>query len=179
MIEKFLKKLLEKLHIISPPETRLVELLRKQCVEIGEKTYIYGAKVDGRFGKCIKIGNGVGISEGVQILAHDASTKYSKDRLKYSKVGRVIIGDNVFIGYGAIILPETFIGDNCLIAAGAVVRGRVEPDSVMVGNPAVRVCSYSEYISKNKKLLEDGFVCDGDFTDDVILMMNTKRVFIE
>lgn len=48
----------------------------------------------------------------------------------------VIIGDNVWIGGGAIINPGIRIGDNVVIGSGAVVTKNV-PDNVVVGgNPA-------------------------------------------
>ncbi len=48
----------------------------------------------------------------------------------------VWIGENVWIGAGAIILPGCKIGDNCVIAAGAVVTNDI-PNNVMVaGVPA-------------------------------------------
>ncbi|HHC11522.1 MAG TPA: acyltransferase, partial [Campylobacterales bacterium] len=35
------------------------------------------------------------------------------------------IGNNVFIGYGAIIMPHTWIGDNIIIGAGSIVKGKL------------------------------------------------------
>ena len=53
------------------------------------------------------------------------------------KSERVVIGDNVWIGAGAIVLPGVVIGNNCVVAAGSVVISNV-PDNVMVaGVPAV------------------------------------------
>ena len=48
----------------------------------------------------------------------------------------VIIGNNVWIGGGAIICPGVTIGDRCVIGAGSVVTKDVPDDSVAVGNPA-------------------------------------------
>ena len=48
----------------------------------------------------------------------------------------VTIGDNVFVGWGATILPGTTIGENTIIGAGAVVSGNIEADFVYAGNPA-------------------------------------------
>ncbi|MCD7710451.1 MAG: hypothetical protein LUI04_03750 [Porphyromonadaceae bacterium] len=45
------------------------------------------------------------------------------------------IGDNCFIGAGAIILPGSRIGDNVIIGAGAVVKGEIPSNSVVIGNP--------------------------------------------
>ena len=175
MIENLIRSILVKLHIISPPEIRMVELLRKKGVVIGDNVHIYNSSVDGNYGASVTIGDNVTIT-GACILAHDASTKKA---LGYTKVGRVHIGNNVFIGYGSVILPETIIGDNVIIGAGSIVRGKVDSNSVVVGNPAKKVCSYSEYIDKNRQLLNEGYISENGITSEVIAMMDEKRVFIE
>ena len=48
----------------------------------------------------------------------------------------VIIGNNVWIGGGAIICPGVTIGDRCVIGAGSVVTKDIPDDRVAVGNPA-------------------------------------------
>ncbi len=48
----------------------------------------------------------------------------------------VAIGNNVFIGTGAIILKGTTIGDNSVVGAGAIVKGTFEAGSILAGNPA-------------------------------------------
>lgn len=53
----------------------------------------------------------------------------------YSK-GPVVIGNNVWIGDKATILPGVTIGDGAVIAANAVVTKNVEPYTVVGGNPA-------------------------------------------
>lgn len=47
----------------------------------------------------------------------------------------VTIGDNVWIGGGAIILPGVSIGDNAVIGAGSVVTRDVPADTIACGNP--------------------------------------------
>jgi chloramphenicol O-acetyltransferase type B len=49
------------------------------------------------------------------------------------------IGDDVWIGYGAIILGGVTIGDGAIVAAGAVVTKNVEPYSIVGGNPARKI----------------------------------------
>lgn len=44
----------------------------------------------------------------------------------------VIIGANVWVGAGAIILKGSVIEDNCVIAAGSIVKGKVESNSIMI-----------------------------------------------
>ena len=48
----------------------------------------------------------------------------------------VNIGNNVWIGAGAIILPGVSIGDNSVIGAGSVVTKDIPNNSIAVGNPA-------------------------------------------
>ena len=48
----------------------------------------------------------------------------------------VIIGNDVWLGTGAIILPGSTIGDGAIIGAGAVVRGSIESADIAVGIPA-------------------------------------------
>ncbi len=60
------------------------------------------------------------------------------------KIEPVIIGNNVWIGMGAIILKGVTIGDNAVVGAGAVVTKSVPPYTVVAGNPAVPVKQLSE-----------------------------------
>ena len=69
-------------------------VLRKRGVVIGENVDIINSYIDGCHGPLVSIGNNVTIT-GAHILAHDASTKKF---LGYTKIGRVTIGNNVFIG---------------------------------------------------------------------------------
>ena len=124
--------------------------LRKRGVKIGENVDVLNSKIDGDYGFLISIGNNVTITNAT-LLAHDASTKKF---LGKTKIGRIDIGDNVFIGLGAIVLPNSKIGNNVIIGAGCVVSGIVEDNSVMVGNPAKKLCSCDEYLEKHKQKMQ-------------------------
>lgn len=52
---------------------------------------------------------------------------------------RVVIGHDVWIGHGAIILPGVEIGHGAVVAAGAVVTKNVEPYAIVAGVPAKRI----------------------------------------
>ncbi len=52
---------------------------------------------------------------------------------------RVVIGHDVWIGHGAIILPSISVGDGAVVAAGAVVTKNIEPYAVVAGVPAKRI----------------------------------------
>lgn len=61
---------------------------------------------------------------------------YSFDKVSKKKIK---IGNNVWVGWGAIILKGVEIGDNSIIAAGAVITSNVPENSIAAGNPAVIV----------------------------------------
>lgn len=97
----------------------------------------------------ISIGDNVTFSTRVHVLAHDASLKRT---IGYSKVGKVSIGNNVFIGANVTILPGISIGDSSIVGAGSVVTRSIPSHEVWAGNPAKRICSLEEYEKKVKGL---------------------------
>lgn len=133
-----------------------VERIRAGGGKIGEKVYLEGAFIDPGFLFLIEIGNHVTITHAT-ILAHDGSTQFS---LKKTTVGKVKIGDYVFIGYQAIVLPNVHIGNNVIIGAGSVVTDDIPDNSIAVGNPCKVVGKYSDFVSKNKKAMETHPVYD-------------------
>jgi virginiamycin A acetyltransferase len=50
--------------------------------------------------------------------------------------GDTVVGNDVWIGQNAVILPGTRIGDGAIIGASSVVAGEVAPYTVVTGNPA-------------------------------------------
>jgi acetyltransferase-like isoleucine patch superfamily enzyme len=54
-------------------------------------------------------------------------------------VGKIEIGENVWIGATCVVLPGATVGDGAVIAAGSVVRGSVPARTLAAGNPAVLV----------------------------------------
>ena len=101
----------------------------------------------------IEIGNNVTLAPRVHILCHDASTKHY---LGYTKIGKVTIGNNVFIGMNSVILKGVSIGDNVIIGAGSIITKDIESNSVVAGNPAKVICTLKEYEMKiNKRQLEE------------------------
>lgn len=127
-----------------------IEYLKKNGLKIGKNVNIYsGFNIDSYWSWLISIGNNVTISTNVTILAHDASTNIVGCG---TKLGKVTIGDNVFIGTGCTILCDTHIGDNVIIGAGSVVNKNLESNYVYGGVPARRICTIDEYKEKNMKL---------------------------
>ena len=108
----------------------------------------------------IEIGNNVTLAPHVHILAHDASTQKELGR---TKIGLVKIGDNVFIGAGSIVLPNTNIGSKVIIGAGSVVTKDIPSNSVAVGNPAKVIMTYDSYMEKNCALMTTRRVFDASY----------------
>ncbi|MBE6950617.1 MAG: acyltransferase [Ruminococcaceae bacterium] len=95
----------------------------------------------------ITIGDNVTMAPRVHILCHDASTKQF---LGYTKIGRVDIGNNVFIGAESVVLPGVTIGDNVIIGANSTVTRDIPANSVAVGSPARVICTLEEYLNKER-----------------------------
>lgn len=127
-----------------------VSQLRARGAKVGENVYIGTRKIDMGHTFLLEIGNNVTISDA-RILTHDGSTKRE---LGLSRVGRVVIGDDVFIGADAIVLPNVCIGSKVIVGAGAVVTKDIPDNSVAVGNPARVIGTYDAYMEKNRRLME-------------------------
>ncbi|NQX13517.1 sugar O-acetyltransferase [Microbacteriaceae bacterium VKM Ac-2855] len=84
----------------------------------------------------IVIGADCQVGPNVQLLTptHPVEPEPRRDKLEAAKP--ITIGDNVWLGGGAIVLPGVTIGENSVIGAGAVVTKDVPANSVAVGNPA-------------------------------------------
>ena len=127
-----------------------VEEYRRCGAQIGENCHIYGS-LDNGHEYLISIGDNVTLASGSRILTHDGSTKKI---LGYSKVGRVDIGNDVFIGAASIILPNVRIGNRVIVGAGSVVTKSIADNSVAVGSPARVVGTYDDFVKKNQELFE-------------------------
>jgi maltose O-acetyltransferase len=84
----------------------------------------------------VEIGDHVLVGPNVQIYTatHPLDAKTRNSWLEYAKP--IKIGNDVWIGGGAIIYPGVSIGDGAVIAAGAIVNKDVPANVVVGGNPA-------------------------------------------
>ncbi|MEU5665140.1 sugar O-acetyltransferase [Streptomyces longwoodensis] len=84
----------------------------------------------------IVIGADCQIGPNVQLLTPTHPLEPGPRRDKLEAARPITIGDNVWLGGGAIVLPGVTIGHNSVIGAGSVVTKDVPPNVVAVGNPA-------------------------------------------
>lgn len=138
-----------------------LEIAIENGLTIGKNVAIMGEVILDP-GHCwlIEIGDNVTIAPRVHILAHDASTKRE---LGYTKIGRVTIGNNVFIGAGGVILPNVHIGNHVVIGAGSVVTHDIPDNSLAVGNPAKVIGTYEAYMEKNRQWMEEKPLFDASY----------------
>lgn len=100
-------------------------------------------------GKYIKMGNNVRLSS-CHLFVHDGVINMLMKAypVKIDAVGKIEIGNNVFVGHGATVLRNVVVGDNVVIAAGALVANDVPSNSVVGGIPAKFICKTEELVAK-------------------------------
>lgn len=105
-------------------------------IRLGEHVFI-NANCTFLDGAYITIGNHTLVGPGVQIYTPHHPIDYMERRSYKEYSYPVTIGEDCWIGGGAIILPGVTIGDRCIIGAGSVVTKDIPSDCIAVGNPAV------------------------------------------
>jgi len=130
------------------------KLAKKKGVKFG-KNCKFRTKRFGSEPYLIEIGDNFSTSMEVTFITHDGAVEVLRNMYpEYKKIdsfGKIKIGNNVFIGMYATILPHTIIGDNVIVGANSLVRGILKSNSVYAGVPVKRISSIEEYLNKNKK----------------------------
>lgn len=131
-------------------------ILSMDKINFGENIYI-GPKcyISGKGG--LKIGSNVRIGPHVKIWTENHNYRSNK-MLPYDNEDipkPVTIGENSWIGLGAMICPGTVIGEGSIIGMGAVVKGNIPPCSIVSGNPGMIVGerdiqAYNTLVSEKK-----------------------------
>ena len=86
----------------------------------------------------VTIGSHVNLAQGITVTALNHNFEESSKRIDEQGVTTkpVIIGNDIWIGANAVILPGVSIGDHSVVAAGAIVTKDVPPHSLVAGVPA-------------------------------------------
>jgi maltose O-acetyltransferase len=135
---------------------RIRDLVARGLVLGKNVTIEYTAYIDDDFPYLVRIGDNCSIANYVRLLAHDAATyKFTNG---HTRVGKVELRDNCFIGERAIILPGVTIGPNVLVAAGSVVKGDIPPNSCAAGVPASVYATFEDWIERHKRRIEESSI---------------------
>lgn len=133
-------------------------------LRIGDNSYIGKSctiQVNGEIGRGVLIANNVGIVGRLDheyrkpgVLVRGDEWIGTSPALNNLRENHVTIGDDVWIGFGAVVLSNVVIGDGVIVGAAAVVTHDIEDYAIVVGNPA-RIVGYRfggnrEDIAKHK-----------------------------
>jgi acetyltransferase-like isoleucine patch superfamily enzyme len=100
----------------------------------------------------ISLGDNVYVTAGVQFVTHDGGTLILRKEIPDLEwTAPISVGNDVYFGVRALILPGVTIGSRCIIAAGSVVTRDVPDNTVVGGVPARRISSVDEYMDKMKE----------------------------
>jgi acetyltransferase-like isoleucine patch superfamily enzyme len=147
MLTRLFKKLSAAWRIHRDP----VAYARSVGVQIGEGCRLLGM-TPGVFGSepfMIRMGNRVTVTAGVRFITHDGGVDVLREGdPDLDVVAPITIGDNVFIGTNALLMPGVTVGSNCIIGAGAVVTRDIPSGHVAAGVPARCLKTIDEYREK-------------------------------
>ena len=152
-----------------------LDLLEERGFKHGKNFKMYDCNID--FGHCylVEVGDDV-ILSNCTILAHDGSTKMYTGK---SKVGKVKIGNRVFVGYNSIILCNVKIGDDVIVGAGSVVTKDIPNNSIIAGNPARVIGKTSDFIEKHKNMMNKSPIYSTYWQDKSREEINNMKIELE
>lgn len=149
------QQLCHRYNTLDPTDPGRIPLLAELLGEVGEGTEIrppfhcdygqhtrIGARTFANWGlvsldvATVTIGDDVQIGPGVQLLTATHPLEPGPRRDKWEAAAPIVIGDNVWLGGGVIVLPGVTIGADTVVGAGAVVVRDLPPGVLAVGNPA-------------------------------------------
>ena len=127
--------------------------LKRRGVRLGRDVFIGGGVfIDTTVPWLVSIGDRSTLAPCAMVFAHDAGPRRSTG---YTMIAPVTIGQRVYIGSGALVLPGVTIGDDAVIGAGSVVRHDVPPASLAVGVPARVIGTVDELAARHNELMRE------------------------
>lgn len=153
--EKQMELLYEYNHTRPSEGEKRDSLMREMFAEVGENCYIEPPLHANWAGKFVHMGKGVYANFNLTLVddaeifigdhvmfgpnavvctgTHPVCPEFRKKQAQYNL--SVKIGNNVWVGAGAVILPGVTVGENSVIGAGSVVTKDIPDNVVAVGNP--------------------------------------------
>ncbi len=116
----------------------ILETGENGCIEIGDEASVHPRCQINAYKGSIRIGAGVMIAPSCALYSYDHGIRAGvpiREQPIRSK-GDIVIGDESWISFGAVILGGVKIGEGAVVAAGSVVTKDVPDGAVVAGNPA-------------------------------------------
>lgn len=124
----------------------MVEYCRSLGMRIGERSLINGSVNIGSEPYLITIGRHCEVTGAVNLITHDGGVwVFREQHPDWDVMGPIVLKDNVYVGYGATIMPNVTLGPNTVVGAGAVVTKSFPGNQVICGIPAREIKSLSDY----------------------------------
>lgn len=130
-----------------------IKYLRKQGARIGNHVmFTPSVNAFGSEPYLVEIGDHCILSYDIRFITHDGATgvynHLHPQKRPIDKLGKITVGNNVFVGAGTYIMPGVTIGSNVIIGAKSTVTKDVPDNCVIVGSPAKVVMTVDEYCAK-------------------------------
>jgi acetyltransferase-like isoleucine patch superfamily enzyme len=121
-------------------------------LELGEKTYVGMNSILNGYAEKLVIGSFVSIAQNVNIMV-DSGPNASDNLQRLFPITKksVHIADHCWIGANSIIMPGTHLGKFCVVAANSYVNRSFDSFSIIGGNPAKLIRTFSE---EEREILE-------------------------
>ena len=146
---KFLDKILLNYYYKKKKREKIINYYRKIGYKIGDKCNIC-TRLSTSEPYLLSIGDNCIISYNVDFVTHDASVSVLLNEWHNDLYGRIVIGNNCFIGSNSIIMYGVSLGDNTIVASGSVVTKSFNSGNVVLaGVPAKPICTIEEFRKKN------------------------------
>lgn len=125
----------------------MVNYYRRSGIKIGKNCLIC-SNISGGDGPLLEIGDRTVVSTNVEFVLHDFSiSRVVKG--KSNLFGRIVIGNNCFIGDRSVIMYGVTLADNIIVAAGSVVTKSFTENNIIIGgNPAKKIGDWASFRSK-------------------------------
>lgn len=147
-IKRFIVGILRMLsNVIIIPSVRMT-LFRLSGLKVGNNVFInMGLHIVDNYENLIEIGDRVAIAPNVHLVAVSNPNYSILSKIeKYCTRGRIKIGEDSWLGVGAVVLPGVTIGKCCVIGSNAVVTKDVDDYSIVAGIPAKKIGETKDYI---------------------------------